>query len=120
MKEKIDLNKLSFAELQTKIKELEQQKEKVTIKKVGTWEIGKNYCIRTVTMIQVGRLKSIDEHEIILEDVAWVADTGRWTTFLRTGVADEVEPFPDGEVGIGRNAVIDRCIWNHALLRKQK
>ena len=55
----MDLNKLSFEELQKQVKELQQQKEKTTINKVGVWETGQNYVIRTVTMIQVGKLVNV-------------------------------------------------------------
>ena len=33
--------------------------------KLSFWVVGKNYCIRTVTMIQVGTLVGIDEHEVL-------------------------------------------------------
>ena len=89
-------------------------------KKQTSWEIGKNYVIRTVTMIQVGKLISVDEHELVLEDAAWVADTGRWANFLSEGKVSEVEPFPDGRIIVGRHAIIDACLWKHGALREQK
>ena len=84
------------------------------------WVIGKNYCIRTVTMMQVGTLVGIDEHEILLENCAWVADSGRFAVFLKTGSVSEVEPFPDGLVAIGRGSLVDACVWTHLLFREQK
>jgi len=71
------------------------------------WEIGKNYLIRTVTMIQTGRLVAVAPQELVLEDAAWIAATGRFANVLKTGKFNEVEPFPDGKVIIGRGAVID-------------
>jgi len=115
-----DLNNLSFLELEKEVEKLKKHKEEVTTKKVGVWEIGKNYVIRTVTMIQVGRLTEVGEHELVLSDCAWVADAGRWTTFLSEGTVKEVEPFPDGNVVVGRGAIIDACLWKHKLLRHQK
>ena len=44
------------------------------------WQVGQPYLIRTVTMIDTGILVAVTEHEIILRDAAWIADTGR---FLR-------------------------------------
>jgi len=84
--------------------------------------VGKQYFIRTVTMAIVGRLVSVGRQELTLEDAAWVADTGRFGDFLRDGekVADEVEPFPDGEVFVGRGSIIDMVEWKHKPLRKQK
>jgi len=35
-------------------------------------------------------------------------------------VVDEVEPFPDGKVFIGRGSIIDVTEWGHKPLRKQK
>lgn len=84
------------------------------------WKPGTNYFIRTVTYHAIGKLVEIDNHEIILEDAAWVADSGRWSEALTTGRLEEVEPFPDGQVAIGRNAVVDACVWSHPLVRGVK
>jgi hypothetical protein len=74
------------------------------------WVIGENYCIRTVTMIQTGKLVAITKDELILEEAAWVADTGRFSAFLNGNEPDEVELFPSGKVIIGRGGLIDACI----------
>ena len=71
------------------------------------WEVGKNYLIRTVTMIDTGRLVAVGEHELVLEDAAWIADTGRFQQALESASFSEVEMFPKGRVIIGRAAVID-------------
>lgn len=71
------------------------------------WCIGKIYLIRTVTMIQTGRLVAVTPQELVLEEAAWIADTGRFSDALKTGNFSEVEPFPDGQVIVGRGAVID-------------
>ena len=84
------------------------------------WKVGRNYMIRTVTMIQVGTLVYVGDDELVLKYAAWVADTGRFSAFLKDGTASEIEPFPDGEVIVGRHSIIDACEWKHALLRTQK
>jgi hypothetical protein len=84
------------------------------------WVAGESYFIRTVTHHLTGRLVSIDEHEIQLEDAAWIASDGRFSDAMSTGALDEVEPFPDGDVVVGRGSLIDACRWNHDLPRKQK
>lgn len=84
------------------------------------WPIGKNVLIRTVTMIQVGKLVAVTDQELVLEDAAWVADTGRFAQCLSTGSVGECEPFPVGKVFIGRGAIIDACEWAHPLLRVVK
>ena len=52
----------------------------------------------------------------------WVADTGRFSDFLQGKESDnlEVEPFPDGLVGIGRGAIVDFCKWKGKPLRGVK
>lgn len=71
------------------------------------WVIGKAYLIRTVTMIQTGRLVKVTDKELVLEEAAWIADTGRFSDALVTLNFNEVEPFPDGLVIVGRGAIID-------------
>lgn len=74
------------------------------------WKVGKIYLIRTVTMIQAGRLIAVTDKELVLEDAAWIADTGRFSDALKSCEFSEVEPFPDGEVIVGRGAIIDACL----------
>ena len=71
------------------------------------WIIGKIYLIRTVTMIQTGRLVAVGDKELVLDNAAWIADTGRFSDALKTCNFSEVEPFPLGQVIVGRGAVID-------------
>ena len=84
------------------------------------WCIGKNYFIRTVTMIQTGRLVAVTPQELVLEDAAWIADDGRFNEAIKDGTLNEVEPFTDGEVIVGRGALIDCIEWKHPLPRSVK
>lgn len=81
--------------------------------------IGENYLIRTVTMIETGRVVRVTPTEVVLEGAAWIADTGRFADALKSGNFNEVEPFPDGEVIVGRGAIVDACRIG-TLPRKQK
>lgn len=83
------------------------------------WKIGGNYLIRTVTHIQTGRLVLASEKELVLEDAAWIADTGRFSDSLKSCEFNEVEPFPEGQVIVGRGAVIDAVLVAD-LPRKKK
>lgn len=84
------------------------------------WIVGRNYLIRTVTMINTGRLVEIHDQELVLEHAAWIADTGRFTDNLVSCEFNEVEPFPEGRrVIVGRGAVIDAVEIN-TLPRTQK
>ena len=85
----------------------------------SAWEIGKNYLIRTVTMIDTGRLVAVTDHELVLEDAAWIADTGRFAQAVEKCEFGEVEPFPAGRVIIGRGAVID-AVQIRDIPRSQK
>ena len=84
------------------------------------YDVGKNYLVRTVTMILTGRLVEVGPQELVLEDAAWIADTERWWDSLSTGKLREVEPYPEGRVIVGRGGIIDACVWAHALPRTQK
>lgn len=84
------------------------------------WSIGKNYLIRTVTMIETGKLVAVADQELVLEDAAWIPDTGRFSTALVSGAFSEVEPFPDGRVIIGRGAVIEAVEIEFPLPRVMK
>lgn len=85
-----------------------------------SYKVGRNYFIRTVTMALTGKLVAVTKQELVLENAAWIADTGRFANFLISGVASKVEPFPDGQVVVGRGAVIDAVIVGWPLPRKQK
>ena len=84
------------------------------------FKIGESYLIRTVTMIDIGRLEKVGDKELVLSSAAWIADTSRFSECLVTGKLGEVEPFPDGEVIIGRGAIIDAVIWTKPLPREVK
>jgi len=75
---------------------------------------GKSYLIRTVTHYYVGRLVEVYQAELVLTNVSWVADTGRYSDALRLGTLKEVEPLP-GSVIIGRGGIIEVAEWNHSL-----
>jgi len=84
------------------------------------FKIGQAYLIRTVTMINTGRVVAINEQEIELEDAAWIAETCRYYNTLKDGQLNEVEPYPSGVVIIGRGAIVDATEWSHPLPRVQK
>ena len=84
-----------------------------------SFEVGKSYLIRTVTMYYTGRLARITETDLLLEDAAWIGDTGRFHTALKTGSLNEVEPFTNPVV-VPRGCIVDATAWNHPLPREQK
>ena len=81
---------------------------------------GKGVFVRTVTHYYIGVLRAVYPTELELSSASWIASSGRWADALAKGVLDEVEPYQDGPVYIGRGAIIDVSIWAHALPRSQK
>ena len=89
------------------------------------YKVGKPYFFRTVTHAYVGKLEAVFDHELVLSNCTWVADTGRFSNAMNEGFEDleqsELEPFnPDQEVVIGRGAIADGSVWLNELPTKQK
>ena len=77
-------------------------------------EVGKCYFIRSVTHHYTGRCTKVNSQWMELEDAAWIADDGRFNEFLKTGNADEVEPYVN-PVRIPQGCILDVTEWQHAL-----
>ena len=83
-------------------------------------EPGTNVFIRTVTNYYTGRIAETSPAGfMLLEDAAWIADTGRFSKALTNGDLNEIEPFP-GEVAVALGSIVDVSPWNHELPRKVK
>lgn len=115
----------TLADIKAALKEIEEVKklfginaESVELCDRHFFEIGKNYLIRTVTMIITGKLEKVGNNELLLSKAAWVADTGRFFDNLKIEQFDEVEPFIN-DVIIGRGSIIDMTQINK-LPEKQK
>ena len=89
------------------------------MKSQGVWKVGQAYFIRTVTMYFTGRLIQITPQELVLEEAAWIADTGRFSDAMKSGSFSEVEPF-SGKVIVGRGSIVDAQEWSLALPKEQK
>ena len=84
------------------------------------YRIGAKYLIRTVTMIYTGKLEAVYDQELVISSAAWIADTARWNECLSKGKFNEVEPYPDGDVILGRGGILDVAVWDHNLPRETK
>lgn len=84
-----------------------------------SFKVGEKYLIRCVTFYYTGRIKSITGSDLVLEEAAWIASTGRFADCLTSGSFDEVEPFV-ADVIIPRGSIVDATVWSHELPRKQK
>lgn len=80
---------------------------------------GQNVVIRiSGGFTYVGKLTEIHATHISLREAAWVAQSGRWASFMTDGRTDdmEVEPYPaDVIVRIPRQ-LAEIADWPHALL----
>ena len=84
------------------------------------FEVGKNYLIRTITMVDVGRVTKIVGKFIVMDDASWIADTGRFFECLRkSDVFIEVEPFQH-PIFVNTDAIVDATLWPLALPTKAK
>ena len=98
---------------------LEDVRELLNGGKSHSLVIGQAYLIRTVTMHYTGRVVTITDSDVWLEDAAWIADTGRYADSLLSGELSEVEPYPQG-VAVSRGVIVDFAPWPHKLPRSQK
>jgi hypothetical protein len=87
------------------------------ITKLVPFEIGKSYFIRTATYHCTGRVAKIVGQFLILEDAAWIADSGRFNTAINDGHLNEVEPV-NVEMGVNIESIIDFFSWKHELPRE--
>lgn len=74
------------------------------------YKVGTAYLIRGVTMYYTGVLVTVNDTELVLEDAAWIADTGRYSDAVKYGKLNEVEPII-GPCIIGRGSIVDAVEW---------
>lgn len=86
--------------------------------KVQAFEIGKAYFFRTVTFYLTGRITGRDGQFLLLEDAAWVADSGRFMQAIKDGKLNEVEPVGDAIINL--DSITDAFPWKHNLPKDQK
>jgi hypothetical protein len=86
-----------------------------------SFEIGKNYLIRTVTMIDIGEVVEDFDDFVILTKASWIADTGRFMQAMTSGTFNEVEPFPaEARVLVSKSSIIDALQVTFPLPTAQK
>jgi len=84
------------------------------------FKVGDAILIRTVTMIDLGRVKAIGPDFIVLQDGGWVADTGRFSEMIATGTLKEYELVDAPWILVGRGAICDVFPWRHDLPKVTK
>lgn len=79
--------------------------------------VGGKWFFRTVTYHLVGKVTKRIGNLLKLEDASWIADSGRFADFIKTGKASEVEPV--GTCYINMSTVIDIYPFRHVLPKEQ-
>lgn|SRR3990167_1324085 len=110
-----ELEELVELEKQVDYKKLTQKYQKMEV----PFEVNKAYFIRTVTYFTTGRVKAIVGNFLVLEDAAWIADTGRFSDAIAKGVMAEVEP-TEVTMYVNMNSITDAFDWLSNLPREQK
>jgi hypothetical protein len=82
-------------------------------------KVGEKYLIRTVTFYYLGRLNSITDCDLVLENASWIPDTGRFSDCLVSGELNEIEPYPNTVI-VNRGMISDCSVWKHTLPREKK
>ena len=78
--------------------------------------VGNVIFIRTVTHYYTGRLAKIAGCFAILEEAAWIGDTGRFSNFLKGENDSNLEVEPMGTTLININAIIDITPYKKTLI----
>jgi hypothetical protein len=74
-----------------------------------SFRLGKIVFIQTVTHYFSGRLMAVTDSDVVLEDAAWIADTGMFSDAMKAiDALIEVEPFP-GSYVVCRGAIVGFC-----------
>lgn len=83
------------------------------------FKIGQAYFIRTVTMYYTGRLSNIVGKFLILDECAWIADTGRFEQAVKEGKFNEIEPMGNSVI-LNSDSIIDAVSFSLKLPNNQK
>ena len=83
------------------------------------FEVGQTWLIRTVTFAVTGRVKAIKGKFLVLNEAAWIADTGRFSECIETGSPSEVEAVTV-DVVVNTDSIVDAYVWRHLLPRETK
>lgn len=104
------MSKQLIKKLEQLLSEEEHQGQSIQTEQLFTlpFEIGKEYFMRTVTYHLTGRVKDIVGKFLVLEDCAWIADSGRFNEFFtKPSESLEVEPFGKRDVFVNTDSITD-------------
>ena len=92
--------------------QLEAVKEKLGVdsfKEISSYEdlVGEKMFFRTVTYHALGEVKKIVGRFVYLKGASWIADTGRFSDWIKNGVQTNSEIEPVGEMFLNLDTVVD-------------
>lgn len=101
---------------------IKDQVEQEGGKEINNYEdmIGSKFFFRTVTYHAIGEVKKIVGRFVFLKNASWIADTGRFSDFIKGGVNSFTEVEPVGEQFVNMDTVVDFFPWEHQLPSKQQ
>lgn len=80
--------------------------------------VGQKLFIRTVTYHMTGKVVNRMGAFIQLENAAWIADSGKFSTAIKEGALSEVEYV--GAMWVNLSSVVDFFPWKHDLPKTTK
>ena len=80
--------------------------------------VGQKLFIRTVTYHMTGKVVKRMGAFIQLETAAWIADSGKFSTAIKTGELSEVEFV--GTMWVNLSSIVDFFPWKHDLPKTTK
>jgi hypothetical protein len=98
---------------------MKKQTKKPSKKQSFSLTVGTAVVVRGIPFHYIGRIAEVQARGIVLEDAGWLADSARWSDFLKNGTINEYEPYPD-PVWISWDVIADVTPWRHALPLAQK
>jgi len=92
------------------------------VKEVNNYEdlVGEKVFFRTVTYHALGEVKKVVGRFVQLKNASWIADTGRFSDFIKSGLQTGTEVEPVGEQFLNMDTVVDFFFWKHELPKTQK
>ena len=117
----MNIDELTIGEAKQLARLFSSQDTKPPAEAITPFEIGSAYFIRTVTFHLTGRVRAVVGGFLVLDNAAWIADSGRYADAFKKGAGalSEVEPLPDGTF-VALSAITDASPWAHALPKEQK
>lgn len=82
--------------------------------------LGQKWFFRTVTSYLVGKVTKRVGKFLVLEKASWIADTKRFSDFVKSGVTTNVEVEPVGNAILNIDSIVDGFPWEHPLPTKQQ